>query len=480
MKKLPIVVSVLTLILAGCGGSSAPGGGGSPAPAPAPAPTPTPTPTPTVTTRVFGSSLAAALIDFTDGNFEAVGLFTALGFTARDGRYSPGFANAIAAYTGLGTSPGASLQNDYSLFYKQIRAVDHETGILIEYDSPANFIMATPVTSMLVVNGTSEAKVEQQLGITGGPLALTVNPNLSTYDAIQEIESGEPARVADGERMLAANLRAMTLWVGLKATVEARAFLSPSNFNVLYSDNRAVPPGAPFNPTSAFCMRERPAEFVFERATLVAMIACYTQSPVNGYVPPTGVRAEAIAHVISTYARAIPARLTTRAERARWLLGLRGYLVPLIGQIYNAPDDSVAQSALTITQSTVVNETSIYENHLRYNETGRFMPGPDFVTLRSGTAISYSIAPIVNNDYVLSNEKVNTRGIDLAATRIIRLESAPDNTNKARTVLVLIGPNGSEFTTTASPDFKGATYFDYFGRASNGEERLARVYIRVF
>lgn len=464
-----VAVSLLT----SCGGGGS--GGGSPvaAPAPTPSPTPAPTPTPTpitATARIYAASQATGVLEFTTGDIDTFGNYLALGFTSRDGRYFAGFANAIAGYTGIGTEPGANLTTDYASRFKRSDVFDHETGSRIIMNAPANLRMVTPVTSMLVAPGSTAAKLKTQLGINGSLFGMVNDPDLATFDAVSETESGDAARAAEGARMHAANVRVLAITTGLSAIVEANGFTRPG-YNSVLGDIRDT--NTPIEALTAKCLNSGPNQFIFQNDRMTQVVQCYASN--FSFLQLSTTKAQAVAHLIDAYAAALPVRLESQNDKARWILGLSGYLRPLIGQLVSAQGDTLAQAALSITTPTILNETARYAEHYRYNETGLFNPAPDYFVLTGATSLSFSSSVLVANDVVFSNERFNTRGID-SSQGTIQSVSVPSA--NASQITVVAGASDS-YTLTALSGFRGVSYFDYVSTARNGEQRTARAYVRV-
>lgn len=486
MRKFIRTAAVASaLVLASCGGGGSGSGASSspsvtPTPAPTPSPTPTPTPPPTATARVYATSLATGLIEFTTGDIDTFGQFLTLGFTARDGRYFPGHTNAIAAYLGLGTAPGADAAGDYSLRFKRTRVIDHETGAQIYMNAPADVRMVTPVTAMLVAPGSTATKLKTQLGITGSVFNLVNDPDLATYDAIAEAASGDATRVADAARMHAANLRVLAIMSAL-ATIPTGIGYSTPGIDLSYGDVR--PAITPTEAVATRCLAAAPAQFIFQNDRMSSVIQCYlntvgaTQPTPPATLQLSTAKVRAIAHLIDGYAAAMPVRLETSADKARWLLGINGYLRPTIGRVITDSTDNAAQAVLALTaiSPTILAETGRYAEFFRYNDSGLYMPSPDFLTLAGTTSLTFSAAALTGNDSILSNENVNTRGFDSSGGSIQSIAVSAANSNE---LSVIQNPSGT-YTVTVLNGFKGASYFDYVARASNSEQRTTRVYVRA-
>jgi hypothetical protein len=473
-----IFAATTALALASCSG----GGGGSTSvtPTPTPTPAPTPTPTPVSTARVYATSRATGIIEFTTGDLDTFGLYLTLGFTARDGRYYPGYANAIAAYTGIGTAPGADPMGDYALRFKRTRVIDHETGLQIYMNAPADVRMVTPVTAMLAAPGSTASKLKIQLGIKSSLFAMVTDPDLATYDAVAEADSGDANRAADAARMYAANLRVLATMSAL-AAIPVGSSYKAAGTSMSLGDLR---PGiTPTEGIATRCLAAAPAQFVFQNNPMSSVIQCYldnvgtTQPTPPAYLKLSTAKIQAIAHLIDGYAAAMPVRLETSVEKARWLLGINGYLRPMIGRVLADSTDNAAQAVLALTaiSPTILAETNRYTEFYRYNDTGLYMPAPDFLVLADVPSLTFDELTLTGNDSVLSNDKFNTRGFDFANSAIQSVAVPAVNASE----LSVVRNSSGTYTVTALNGFKGVSYFDYVAKASNNEQQTTRVYVRV-
>lgn len=472
-----VFAAATALVLASCGGGG--GGGSTGAPAPTPAPTPTPTPPPTATARVYASSLATGLIEFTTGDLDTFGLYLTLGFTARDGRYYPGHANAIAAYKTLGDAPGVNPMGDYALRFKRTRVIDHETGLQIFMNAPADVRMVTPVTAMLAAPGATATKLKIQLGIRGSLFGMVTDPDLATYDAIAEAASGDADRAADAARMHAANLRVLAIMSALEE-IPSGASSVPGAAMALGDLRPAI---TPTEGVATRCLAAAPAQFVFQNDRMSSVVQCYIDTIVLSQATPppflklSTAKVQAIAHLIDGYAAAMPVRLETSVQKARWLLGINGYLRPMVWRVVVDSTDNAAQAVLALPAiaPTILAETSRYAESYRYNDTGIYMPAPDFLVLSGVPSLVFEERSFTGNDFLLANQIFNTRGFDAAGGSVesVTVPAA----NAAELSVVQVSPG--LYRVTALNAFKGVSYFDYVAKASNDEQRTTRVYVRV-
>jgi hypothetical protein len=338
--------------------------------------------------------------------------------------------------------------------------------------------MVTPVTAMLVAPGSTAEKLKTQIGITGSLFGMVNDPDLVTYDAIEEAASGDAARAADAARMHAANVRSLAIQAALVTLANGQGYKTPG-IDMSYGDVR--PGVTPTEAVATRCLAAGPAQFIFQNDRMSQVVGCYlrdvavTQPTPPAYLQLSDTKIRAIAHMIDAYAAAMPVRLESSTEKARWMLGINGYLRPMIGHIATASTDNAAQAALAIFSPTIIAETSRYTEFLRYNETGRYMTSPDFLILNGITTLNFQAGDLTGNDVIFSNERFNTRGID-RSVGVVQSISVP----QVNATQISVAQNSSgNYTVSALNGFTGATYFDYVAKASNNEERTTRVYVRV-
>lgn len=387
------------------------------------------------------------------------------GFTSRDGQYFPSYLNAIFGYSGAGV--GGNAGRDNSDKFKTVAALDQETVLFVWLPATPDAKMVTPVTSLLYESGTSQAKLKTQLGITGGLFRMVNEPDLTTYDAMSEAVSTDATRSADAGRMSAAILRALAINTGLSA-IGYRAFPESAarDVSIGYNEGGGV--------RLSSCLRDAPNEFIFQNAVMVDVAKCFTAPPAGIITPPVTLRPmtwQAIAHLVNAYSSAVGVRVETSAARARWLLGLKGYLAPAIARVAAADSDAVSTTAIAVTNQDVLNETARYEDHYTYNATGLFMPGPDFMTIASGATQTVETPILRQTDWQFG---APNGGLGLGGT--IQSVSVP-TANTAQLTATLVN---TTVTVTVANGFRGVTWFDYVTRSDTGEDRSARVYVRAY
>jgi hypothetical protein len=387
------------------------------------------------------------------------------GFTSREGQYFPNYLNAIFGYSGAGA--GGNSNRDNSDKFKSFSGLDQETALIVLLPATPDVKMVTPVTSLLYESGTSQAKLKTQLAIVGSLFQMVNDPDLTTYDAILEAASTDATRSADAGRMSAAILRALAINTGLSAIGYRFAPESAArDVSIGYNEGGGVRLSA--------CLRDAPNTFIFQNALMVDLAKCFTAPPAGITTPPVTLRPmtwQAIAHLVNAYSSAIGIRVETPAARARWMLGLKGYLAPAIARVAAADSDAVSTAAIAVTNQSIIDETARYEDHYTYNPTGLFMPGPDFMTIASGATQTIETAILRQTDFQFG---APNGGLGLGGT-IQSVNVPTGNTTQLTAALV-----NTTVTVTVANGFRGVTWFDYVTRSETGEDRTARVYIRAY
>lgn len=461
VRQILAGAALMTLVACGSDGGSGTPPVVVPTPTPSPSPTPTPTPTPTVAAsgRMYVAAPIVGRIDFSNSTNSSDG--TVQGFSSRDGQYFPGYRNAIASYQGVGT--GGDAARDNSDKFKSVSAVDTQTGVRIWLQTTPSYKMVTPVTALLYATGSDSDKLKTQLGITGSLFGMVSNPDLSIYDAVAEAASGDGARAADAARMASANMRVLAISSGVGA-IGYRDDLAIGDIAVGFNDGGTA--------ALSQCFRDGPNQFIFTNDRMVAIAQCFKRNPINGTIPTLRTSTwQAAAHLINAYAAAMPVRMETGADRARWMLGLNGYLVPAIAQVTLANSDAASAAAMAVTTQNILDETARYVDHYSYNATGLFMAGPDFVSVAAGTNRDVDLAALRFTDIQFGSLN---GGFSLGGT--ILSASVPS----ANAGQVSIRLNTTTVSVTVASGFRGVTWFDYVTRGDANEERTARVYVRAY
>jgi len=402
-------------------------------------------------------------MDFSNSRLLADGVVT--GLTSRDGQYFPGYLNAIFGIRGEGA--GGNANRDNSDKFKFVAALDQETAMMLWLPATPDIKMVTPVTALLYAPGSDATKLKTQLGLVGSLFGMATNPDLATYDGIAEAASGDANKAADAARMSAAIIRVLAINAGLSAIgYRSSPDLAARDVSIVFNE------GGEGKLSS--CLRDAPGEFIFTNDRMAGIAQCFTKNPPGISAPALTLKPstwQAIAHLINAYSAALPVRVETPADRARWMLGLKGYLVPAIAQLASADSDPAAAAALAVNTQTILDQTARYVDHYSYNPTGLFMPGPDFVTIASGTSQTVTAETLRRTDVQFG--ELNG-GLAMGGT--VQSVSVPA-ANAGQLSATLIG---TTVTVNAVSGFRGVTWFDYSTRSDAGEERTARVYVRVY
>jgi hypothetical protein len=427
---------------------------------------------PTATARVLAIGPAVGRLDFFDSRNRDGFL---AGFTARDGRYFPGYANAIIGRT---SGDPASVRADNSSKFKVASVIDHETASVITAVAPDYVRVVTPVTSMLWESGTDQTRLKLQLGLTQATVASSSfrmgrDPDLATYDLVAEAESGDPDRAADAARMAAANLRLLAVAGGFGAL---NHIIVPDQASETMSVGFGV--GADSLPLSR-CLRDGAADIMFFADALLPILRCHlAQMPPlrnssGAIVTLRPAVEEAIARLIGLYAVAIGVRPDDPRERGRWLLGIRGYLMPEVARIAADNNDASLAQVSQLATPDIALATQRYVDHYRYNPTGLFMPAPDLITMPAGTTRIIKTSLLTGNDLQFDGGSAGLGGLGPSSTLLsISVPAA----NQAE---ISVTRSGDDITITPAAGFRGVTFFDYRARGEFAEELTARVYVRV-
>ena len=447
---------LIPVLLAGCGGGSGGSAGGGvvapPATSPTPTPTPTSTPTPAALVRAFAASplIGQLTLQSTAGG-PAV-----MGYTSRQGEYFIGFRNGIIVgeAQGGGATPGL----DRSTWSKLFVGVDAETLLRFQLNASAEAKVVSPLTSLVVFGASDQAKLKEQFGVTGSVFGLSIDPDLANFDALKELASGEAARVADGGRMAAANLRVLAVQQGIGASFSGDRPEEASRQSRMDTIGSLGP-----------CLNALPPSFLFQNARMTALIEC-ERNAVSGLRPMRAATISAVAHLVNAYAAAIPLRVETADERARWLLGINGYLQPAIALLSAADSDAAAAAALTVTTQDILDQTARYVDHYSFGPTDLFVAGPEFLTVASGATQTVETNFLRENDW----EFQGLNGMTIAGT-VTSVIVPAGNTGEVQASLM-----GGNVSVKVASGFRGATYFDYVTRNAAGLERSGRVYVRAY
>ncbi|OSZ69254.1 hypothetical protein CAP39_10770 [Sphingomonas sp. IBVSS1] len=474
LQRRSLFAAAATLLLSGCGGDSGSSAPPIAAPAPAPAPSPTPTPTPpTATARVFALGAATGRLDFNNSRDTNDGVVQ--GFTARDGRYFPGYANAIGNLVGQGT--GGTAARDNSDRFKRAFVIDHQTATVISLVAPDYTRMVSPLTALLWDSGTDQTRLKIQLGLQQSGISSSVfrmmrDPDLASYDLVAEGESGDAERAADAARMAGAALRILAMEAAFNAINGNTAAPDTASEALGLGVSSGVDAGQ-----LSRCLRDLPtADLIFSRQAMLPILRCRlgTLRTASGAVITLRPAVEeAIAGLIGLYTVAIGVRPEDPRERGRWLLGIRGYLIPAVVHMAAANSDASLDEVSRLATTDIVAATQRYLDHYSYNASGLFNPAPDFITMAAGSSRTIPASLLTGNDLQINGGPSGLGG--LGPSSILLSISVPE-ANRAE---LSVSRSGDEIQITPAAGFRGVTWFDYLARGQFAEERMARVYIRV-
>jgi hypothetical protein len=461
-----VAVLALSLIVYGCGGGGGGSGGSTPVivtPPPPTPPPPPPPPPPVISTS--GAYISLTEIRFYPG-----------GYNPGSGAYSNVSSDRTGQFpivTGLPLfSVFSGAATNYSTFEKFAFGVDTAGLFYFWAQAPADSRVVSPISHLLMGN-TTESKLETQLGINGSLFGLQADRDLKSFSAIAALSSTDANVVADGERLLAHHLRIHMLNAAL------------NNFSPFEQD----PTGAfTFLPTTTSAgatglhdfLADSPAAFIYTNDAMVALLNRSPAITTRGYSPDV---LRAAAHLINAYAAAIPVRISSREQAARFMIGIKGYLVPELTRLLAMNTLAAANSVLAITAPTILSETARYAEQLPFNVNDNLFPSPDFYTLSSGgsklvdaTDIgSNGDGPFSSND-LHSEPSVTDGGHFFSGGSRVTGVTVP-SANAAQ----ISARRNSDGTVLiqALAAFTGVTYFDYTVEHTRGDIKQGRVYVRV-
>ena len=338
--------------------------------------------------------------------------------------------------------------------------------------APADSLIISPVSHLLATSLT-ESKLETQLGISGSLFGLQADRDLKTFSATVALGSTDPNIVADGERLLAHHLRIQMLTAVL------------NGFAAFEQDPTGI--GTFLPPTSgngALGLRDflaaSPAAFIY---TNDAMVALLNRSPAISAAGYSTDVLRAAAHLINAYAAAIPVRVNSREQAARYMIGIKGYLMPELNRLLAANTLAAANSVLAITTPTILAETERYTEQLPFNVNDNFFPSPDFYSLvRGGSKLvdatdigSNGDGPFNSNDLHSEPNPLDGNHFFSAGSRVTAVTVPSVN---ARQIAATRNADGTVLIQALGA-FTGVTYFDYTVEHNRGDIKQGRVYVRV-
>lgn len=455
--------SVATLaclsLLAACGGED---GVMSPPPAPSIPVPPVPVP-PLVPLVAVGASTMLADLRFYPGGFNPFANDQYSVPTDRTGRY-PG--STLLPLNGVGVrSP------DYAIHEKSAAGLDTAGPFYVFAQAPADAVIISPLTH-LIRSGSTEARLEIQLGISGSLFGLQADRDLRTFSATDAVASTDAAVAADGERLFAHHLRVHLLTAALNSFGPREQ--NPVGFDTFLPWQTHTP-----GPGLGTCLASAPVSFIYTNQNMVALLRCFPGIANGSYGDDV---LSAAAHLINAYAAAIPVRISSRAQAARFMIGIKGYLVPELTRLLRINDATAAARVLAITSTEVLAQTARYAEQLPFDVNDSFFTVPDFYTLPQGGSKLVDATDIgFNGDGPFTDNDMHLRASDGATPfqpggSSITAVSVP--AANAGEVSAMLNPDGTVLIQAVG-GFTGATYFDYTAQHPRGDVEQGRVYVRV-
>jgi hypothetical protein len=410
-------------------------------------------------------SMLAAVRFYPDGYSVNSGNYGEAG-TDRGGRTPAQSGGSIPIVT-VGGRP-----SNYATIDKFAYGLDTAGVFYTWAQASADTLVISPI-SHLMVSSNTESKLETQLGINGSVFGLQTNRDLKTFSATDAITSTDPEIAADGERLLAHHLRIHLLNAAL------------ANFGPREPDPTGI---GDFLPTQSYVtnftlanyLASASATFIYTNANMVTLLNSFPGISGANY------RADvmsAAAHLINAYAAAIGVRISSREQAARFMIGIKGYLVPELNRLLAANDAANATRVLAVTTSSILAETARYTEQAPFDINDSYFPSPDFYTLAPGGSKlvdatdvgSNGDGPFTSNDLHL--RPTPTQGPFFRGISMITAVNVP--AINAGQVAATLNPDGTVLIR-ALAGFSGVTWFDYTTRHDQGDIEMGRVYVRVW
>jgi hypothetical protein len=376
----------------------------------------------------------------------------AAGYGNRMGEYFPNFANR----DGLPTKTFGERSGDRSDLARRVVFIGTTTGILSGYRAAEDAAIVSPLTELLV-EGPDQEKLKRQLGVTAGNFRLlSTDPDLLTFDPLEEKDSSDADLAADAQRLLAAHLRALALLT-------------------LQSSDAASGNGAVDSTPLAEALAAGADDFLFDdNDKMTAIVAALPRY--------SGLRSDvqsAIAHVVNVYAATVPLRIERDDQIAQFEMAIRGYLRPLLIELVDTNTAEAAAEALAINTQTIRDATERFAEGVAITQTGLFFIGPDYYVTAPGTMIELIDVRAMSqrNGHPLENDwTADDDGFRILAENSVTSVSVPSA--NASEVSASLGED-SRITTMPASGFSGVTFIDYTATNGRGEERPGRIFVRV-
>jgi hypothetical protein len=402
-------------------------------------------------------------LSFLDGPFgtQQVNANLWIDFTNRVGIYTPGQRDGIA----LGGAGGLVIDRTRPLYSISGGGYDRDSSEYLLIGAPIGATTVSVVNDLLSRVG-DQTRVKRALALDAGPLRFLTDRDLLTFSATAALASADSAIKADGGRLTNANIRLLALM--LAGNVYAGDLRSQQIIPV------SIPFGSDLGFITAYLANNPNARF-FDGGT-EALLRSLRPASTPGPVMRDDVSA-AFAHLVDQYALAAGIVLDDPSTRARYMLGLRGWLVPRLLELRTANSAEAAARALAIRVPTITAETAVFADaRPNFPDSGAFLPAADFIQLTPGS--SMRVVALTNDSRVpslLTNDLI----IGFVETRppaqILQVSVPAANAGAVSAVL-----NADQTTDiSVTPGFSGITWFDYRARGGNGQEANGRVFVLV-
>jgi hypothetical protein len=381
----------------------------------------------------------------------------------RQGRYPVQSGSAAAFSVFFGNVPA-----NYSAVDKLAYGIDTGTGMAMSVSSKGESNVVSPLTSLLLGTNT-ETKLKTQLGLSGSLFQLVDDRSLKNFSVSDGLASTDSAVVADAERLVAHHLRVQSVAAALSYMLGQP--MDPSIFR-----------DYDFAAMRSYLDRA-PATFIYTNANMSALLGSKSNGPVN---PPGTYRADVIsaaAHLVNAYVAAIPVRIASRDESARFGIGIWGYLIPSLTRLLRANDASTASEMLALSTPQILDATARFAERLPFDGNDSFFPQPDFYFLARGG--SYTVPAVdegSNGDGPLNSNDVHAQPSQSDGNHFVagrsQVSAISIPSANVGEVSALLNADGT-VSIHAIAGFSGVTYFDYTVRHSAGDVEQGRVHVTV-
>ena len=321
------------------------------------------------------------------------------------------------------------------------------------------------IVNDLLARTGDQVRVKRALRLDTGPLRFLTDRDCLTFSATSALASTDSAVRADVSRLASANIRLLELIVA--------GGISPGDWRQLQIIPVSIPFSDDLTQIAAFITANASAQF-FEGTTEPLPRSLRVDAP------RPAVRDDvtaAFAYLIDRSALATGVNVEDRATRGRYMLGIRGWLVPRLLELRAANTAEAAVRALAIRVPAIIEETAVFAGaRPPFHEKGAVIPSTDFNQLTPGSTIR--VAALTTDSRIpsfLTKEFV----IGFAATRPaaqLLLTTVPGANIGVTTAVI----NADQSTNiTAAAGFRGTVWFDYRVHGGNGEEATGRVFVFV-